>query len=244
MAIPFVEARWYTKTDGRKVDLVVIHSMEVAEKPTTAEGVARMFATTLRKASAHYCSDDNSTVQCVREKDVAYAAPGANHNGIHFELAGFAAQSAAQWKDAFSSQMLREQVGPLVAKVCTRYKVPVRFVTAAGLVRGERGITDHDEVSKAFRRSTHWDPGPNFPMESFLAIVRAHQTQEDDVTIEELDAYLASDKGQRRIQTAVTHVLRVATGPDDGSVPASRWFDSVKTGIVELLGRTRPPGEG
>lgn len=41
--------------------------MEAPEKSTTAEAVARYFATTATPASAHYNVDDDSIVQSVRE---------------------------------------------------------------------------------------------------------------------------------------------------------------------------------
>lgn len=36
------------------------------------------------------------------------------------------------------------------------------------------------------------------------------------------------------IREEVTHVLRVATGPDDGKTPASRWFDTVKGDVAAI----------
>ena len=36
---------------------------------------------------------------------------------------------------------------------------------------GRRGITSHANVSLAFRRSDHMDPGPNFPVERYLRLV-------------------------------------------------------------------------
>jgi hypothetical protein len=45
-------------------------------------------------------------------------------------------------------------------------------VDVAGLLRGDRGITTHDAVSKAFKQSTHWDPGPGFPLADFANAVR------------------------------------------------------------------------
>ena len=51
----------------------------------------------------------------------------------------------------------------------------MRWLVAADLVAGRRGITGHVEVSRAFKRSDHWDPGPGFPIESFLDDVRARQ---------------------------------------------------------------------
>jgi hypothetical protein len=57
--------------------------------------------------------------------------------------------------------------------VCDRHGIPVRWVRAVGLLRGARGITGHAEVSRAFHKSDHWDPGPAFPVERFVELVRA-----------------------------------------------------------------------
>ena len=175
LSIPYVKARWFTKTNGRKVDLIVIHDMEAPETSDMAERIARMFATTSRQASAHYCVDDNSIVQCVYDKDVAYHAPGANSDGIGIEHAGYANQRADQWSDPFSSKML-EISAHLVAHLCEKFGIPKTYVDAAGLQAGKRGITTHDAVSKAFRKSDHWDPGPNFPMAKYIDMVRSHNT--------------------------------------------------------------------
>lgn len=171
----FVQARHYTKGPRTKgpITLVVIHDMEAAETTRTAENVAAWAASAgAAESSFHYALDSDSTVQCVLERDIAWHAPGANHNGVGVELAGYARQTAAEWADAFSTAMI-DRAARLVAGICRRHGIPVTFVDAASLQRGERGITTHHEVTKAFKRSTHWDPGPNFPMARFLALVQA-----------------------------------------------------------------------
>jgi hypothetical protein len=40
-------------------------------------------------------------------------------------------------------------------------------------VAGKRGITTHLEVSRAYKRSTHTDPGPGWPMAEMLKMVAA-----------------------------------------------------------------------
>jgi N-acetyl-anhydromuramyl-L-alanine amidase AmpD len=147
--------------------------MEAPEEPGTAEAVARWFQVTDREVSAHYCIDDDSVVQCVREEDVAWGAPGANENGIHLEHAGFARQAAADWDDAYSLAVL-ERSAQLTAELCGRYRIPVVWLRAADLRRRRRGITGHHDVSRAFGRSDHTDPGRGFPVEPYLARVRAH----------------------------------------------------------------------
>ena len=171
MAYPFVASPNVTPTSGRRIDVIVLHSMETDETPSAAENCARWFQNPAARVSAHYCVDNDSIVQCVRDKDVAWHAPGANHNGIGVEHAGRARQTRAEWLDAYGQAMLDRSAG-LVADLCTRHAVPVTWLQPADLLAGKRGITTHNNVTKAFRRGTHWDPGPGFPGEWYLRTVR------------------------------------------------------------------------
>jgi N-acetyl-anhydromuramyl-L-alanine amidase AmpD len=171
---PFIQARNFTKGRSGPIDLVVIHTMESPEKPVTAENVAQWFGgSSAPKASAHYCIDSDSIVQCVKDTDVAWHAPGANHDGIGLEHAGRAAQAAQDWADPYSKAML-ERSAVLTASLCKRYDIPVTWLRPAHLLAGKRGITGHVDVSRAFKKSDHHDPGPNFPIERYLALVKAH----------------------------------------------------------------------
>jgi N-acetyl-anhydromuramyl-L-alanine amidase AmpD len=171
VAYPFVESPHVTKTGGRQIDLIVIHTMEMDEKGETAEHCAQWFRNPASQVSAHYCVDANSIVQCVRDQDVGWHAPGANHDGIGIEHAGRAKQTGREWSDAYSTAMLERSAG-LVAELCRKYKIPVTWLYAADLKAGKRGITTHDAVSKAFKRGSHWDPGTGFPIERYLSLVR------------------------------------------------------------------------
>jgi peptidoglycan hydrolase-like protein with peptidoglycan-binding domain len=171
---PFVQAKHFGKGRGARIDTVVLHTMEAAEKPETAERVAAWFGgPNAPVASAHYCVDADSIVQCVRESDTAFHAPGVNQRSIGVEHAGFAAQSAEDWADVYSETMLRRSAS-LVASVCGRYGIPIAYIDEAALKAGASGITTHAAVSRAFKKSTHTDPGPSFPLEHYLAMVREH----------------------------------------------------------------------
>ena len=172
MAYPFVESPHVTKTGGRQIDLIVIHTMEMDEKGDTAENCAQWFRNPAASVSAHYCVDADSIVQCVRDQDVGWHAPGANHDGIGIEHAGRAKQTGREWGDPYSVAML-ERSAALVAELCRTYKIPVTWLYAADLKAGKRGITTHKAVSDAFKRGSHWDPGTGFPVERYLALVRA-----------------------------------------------------------------------
>lgn len=172
----FIQARNFKPADGRPIRLLVLHSMEAPEKPDTAERVARWFAgEKAPQASAHYCIDSVEVVQCVLDRDVAWAAPGANHNGIHLELAGYAQQTDAEWADAYSAAVLERAAG-LAAVLCGRYGIPARPLGAAELRAGASGIATHVAVTEAFGLSTHTDPGKSFPLQRFCQ--RVHELQQ------------------------------------------------------------------
>lgn len=168
---PFIQARWFYKGRTSPVGLIVLHDMEAPETDKTAENVARNFSTTDRKASAHDCIDNNSIVHCVKYEDTAWAAPGANSNGIHLEHAGYAAQRREDWLDGYSLAELKLSA-QLTAALCGKFNIPEEFVDVAGLKAGRRGITTHNCVSLAFKKSTHTDPGPGFPMDLYVEMVR------------------------------------------------------------------------
>jgi len=172
MAIPFVQARNYTPTNGRQIDLVVIHDMQMAESGSSAEICANYFAgPNAPQASAHYCVDADSEVQCVLEKDVAWHAPGANHQGIGIEQPGWANFQTNEWLDTYGHAML-QRVATLTRTLCNRYGIPITFLRAADLAAGKRGITTHFECSQAFG-GDHWDPGPGYPMMPyFISLVQ------------------------------------------------------------------------
>lgn len=125
MARAFIAARWFTPGRTSAVDVCVWHTGETQELATSAEGMGRYFASlpATRRASAHHGCDSDSTVDYVHEHDVAYAAPGANHDGVHVELSGRAAQTAAGWNDDYSQAMLREQAVPLGAEITERHRL-------------------------------------------------------------------------------------------------------------------------
>lgn len=172
MAYPFIQSPHVTRTDGRRIDLIVIHTMELDERRDTAERCAAWFTDPAAKVSAHYCVDADSIVQCVRDQDVAWHAPGANHNGIGIEHAGRAAQADRDWGDAYSTAML-DRSATLVAELCRRYEIPVAWLGAVELREGQRGVTTHKAVTDAFKRGGHGDPGQGFPAKRYLALVRA-----------------------------------------------------------------------
>lgn len=170
---PFVPAKNFTKvTKKRGVRVIVMHSMEAPEKGDTAEKIAEYFRTTTKQASAHICVDNNSIVQCVLDNDIAWAAPGANSDGIQIEMAGYAKQTEADWLDPYSTLVL-ENAANAAAQYCLKYDIPMVRLTNKELAgKLARGIVSHSQVSEVFKKSDHTDPGKGFPWDYFLGRVQ------------------------------------------------------------------------
>lgn len=167
----FVQARNYTPANRTSVDVIVVHTMETPESAGRAWSVAQWFGgSTAPQASAHYCVDDTEVVQSVKDEDVAWHAPGANSDGIGIEHAGAASQSKAQWQDPYSAAQLKLSA-KLAASLASRYEIPVKWLSVEDLKDNKRGITSHNNVSLAFRQSTHTDPGVSFPVDRYLKMV-------------------------------------------------------------------------
>src|SRR5262249_32259339 len=81
-------------------------------------------------------------------------------------------QGRSDWNDPYSTAMLERSAG-LVAAKAKEHQIPVVWLSPADLRAGRRGITGHNNVSEAFRLSTHTDPGSSFPIKQYLALVRA-----------------------------------------------------------------------
>lgn len=185
---PYVPARYQTKATGRrKVRVIVIHDMEAPEKDKTAENVAKYFQRGEAKASAHLCIDSDSIVQCVKDNDVAWAAKGVNHDGIHLELAGYAKQTEAEWLDTYGLLLL-ENASDAAAQYCMKYGLPAVHLTNASLKAGLKGIIGHYQASAMYKPNNgHDDPGKGFPWRFFIDRVAVHlvkyQTNDDGATI-------------------------------------------------------------
>ncbi len=181
---PMIQAKWFTplKRNERSIRVIVIHDMEFPERITAAEDVAAYFSNPRDdrgnpvKASAHICVDNNSIVQCVYDSDVAFAAPGANHDGIQIELAGYGKQSRDNWLDVYSVGVL-SFAADAVSQYAIKYGIPIRQLTDKQLADGKsKGIIGHYQASRVFKKSDHTDPGENFPWDVFLTMCEQFKT--------------------------------------------------------------------
>lgn len=171
-------ARWDSGArKARAIRVVVIHSAETADSfggDTSAEGVADYFHTVPRKrgASTQLAVDRDSCVRMLPDLVIPWGAAGANHDGLHVEICGYARWSQDEW--LYRDSMLR-RAAYRVAKWCWLYSIGPKWLTDRQLAGGTaRGLTTHQQVTEVFKRRTHWDPGPNFPHDVFLRWVREY----------------------------------------------------------------------
>lgn len=187
LGLRLVQARRYTPGRSGPLRYLCTHVAEIAEVLRAAENLQGWAGgPNSPHASWGYAVDADSETWSVRDADTAWHAPGLNPVSIGVELAGSSAQSVAQWADPYSAAMLA-RAARLYAALMTKHGIPLRFVAAAELrnaaVAGwpetSTGITSHLEVTRArldevlpgVNRSTHTDPGPNFPWPVFFRLI-------------------------------------------------------------------------
>jgi hypothetical protein len=112
--------------------------------------------------------DDASCYRTLDNDQVPWGAKGANYAGFHIEQCGYAKWSAVIWKKHMNT--LR-RAAYKTALHCHYFNIPVRWVPAAGLKAGTKGITTHAECSKAFGGDMHHDPGKGWPRVLFMGLV-------------------------------------------------------------------------
>lgn len=180
---PFVQAKYYREGGNENPTRVVIHDMEMPERKDTAEACAAFFkrGNAAHPSSAHFCVDTDSVVQCVKLEDTAFHAPpntGSPKGGtIGIEHAGYAHQGFRDWLDDYGIAMLRDVSAPLTASLCAEFGIPMVWLSVEDLKAGKHGVTSHNNVSLAFKKSTHTDPGPGFPVDQYMTWVYASTPQ-------------------------------------------------------------------
>lgn len=151
---------------------IVWHTTEGSEGLKSAEDGNAYDARRTDGTSTHVFVDANSVVQEVNSGDRAWAALSvANNRGYQIELCARASQTTAQWFDAASGPML-ELAAQHAARVCIKYDIPPRWLTASDVAVRRPGFLTHKNVTD-WLEGTHVDPGPNFPA-AWMAARVAH----------------------------------------------------------------------
>lgn len=189
MSHAFIQAKYYRAGTNQDPTRIVIHRMESSLKGDTAENIAQYFhdgpyrwkeqkdasGKVIKRwkepvtSSCHACVDNNTIVRCVKDEDVAFHAP-PNTGSLGIEHAGRSGND--DWDTPYCQDMLKLSA-KLCAEWCLKFDIPPVWLSPADIKAGKKGITSHANVTQAFGKSTHWDPGPSFPVQRYLGMVEA-----------------------------------------------------------------------
>lgn len=178
--LPRIISPYCTPLGLRRCDLLVLHSTEGHERGGAARDVALWFQDPRARVSCQFVVDDTAAFCCVGSlSDKAWHVGSANAYSVGIEHCGRASQSLAQWLDDYSASELRLSV-EVAAALCERFSLPAvavggaevglnRLAWRAGSAAPHRGITTHAAISAAFPgEGGHSDPGPFFPLETYV----------------------------------------------------------------------------
>lgn len=154
---------------------LVVHDMESTNPTGAAEGAGSWFENAASGGSTHFGADENSLQQYLGLRTIAWGAPNANLNGVHYEMMGKASWSTSQWKAKAPGTI--EKTAYALAWTHLRLKrngvhVPLSQMGDSALRAHHHGVTTHRQVTRALGGGTHTDPGPDFPMRFLLERAR------------------------------------------------------------------------
>lgn len=164
----------FSAGDNKPIKRIVIHSAVTPCQPGMARLVARLFREGQVNGSAHYCIDPLEVVQSAFDSVICWHAP-PNQGSIGNEMADHPTKVPGRWLGRNHRRVLRK-TARLTARQCLAWHLPIQWLTVADLKMGKRGITSHNNISKAFGQSSHWDPG-QFPRRRFMRLVRKYAKQ-------------------------------------------------------------------
>ena len=113
-------------------------------------------------SSYHAITDSDRVLPAVHDYRVSYSAGGGNRYGLHICLPTRAGNSREDWLTGEARQYIRQCAAWIIDK-CDVHGLPIQRLTPADLVDGASGYCGHVAISRAFNRSTHTDPGDQFP---------------------------------------------------------------------------------
>jgi hypothetical protein len=159
--------------------VIVVHDSEGSEGDRSAANLAQYMTTPgdrpngsggVYGSSYQAVADARDLGRPAGPRDVvAYSASGANHDGDHICIPGKASQTRAMWLDDISRQYIRTTALYIVESGRQQNIPSVRLSVAQVRDGRSRGYCSHHDVSLAFGKSTHTDPGPQFPWDVLAA---------------------------------------------------------------------------
>lgn len=168
---------------GARVIWVCIHTAEGAR---TAASLRDYFART-GSASSHVTIDDDHTLELVPRSRAAWTLRNGNSRSVNAELCAFAGWTRAEWLSrgtvdgCANPRAIVSRAAAWARRECNALGIPKVKLSPADVRAGKAGIIGHHDYTLGARDGSHWDPGPNFPWDVFMAEVRrSGPSGEDD----------------------------------------------------------------
>lgn len=146
------------KTDIR---YVVIHCTE----GPTAKSAAEYFTKISSGGSTNLVLDDKICYKTLEDLLVPWGAPPLNTYGFHIEQAGYVEWSKEEW--LLHTNTIK-RCAYKTALRCHWYNIPTVFLSVQDLKDGKFGITSHNNISLAFHKTDHTDPGKHYPYDFYM----------------------------------------------------------------------------
>jgi peptidoglycan hydrolase-like protein with peptidoglycan-binding domain len=171
-ATPFPSPNFYPGRPDGPARVLALHSTQNACAPGVARNVAYAFSLA-GGVAAHYVAGPDALFQSLADGDRGkhLGSPG-NSFTIGIEQTGYAEYTAAEWDTANARAML-DRVVRLLARLCRRHSIPAVVLTPGDVAAGAWGIATHDAIGDGVGGTSHWDPGPHYPLASVVQRVAA-----------------------------------------------------------------------
>lgn len=138
----------------------------------SAENIAAYGARMDRPASWHVCCDADTTVRCLPDEAVAFHVVDYNTISLGLEMCTQAWRwSKFDWahpKRKWHHWRILNRAAWVFARWSYIHRIPLRLLTKDQVDAGRRGVCTHTRLDPSRRT----DPGPDFPIDRFLAMAR------------------------------------------------------------------------
>lgn len=174
--IPFIGPANVTSATAAKYG-ITFHNTSNSRLASASDEAS--YAKRRTDAGAHYYVDKTQVIQALNT-DLGAGHAGSswpNRHCIAYEITGWNSFSHDRWLSDVAWNLLARQV----KRDCERWDIPMRWLTVDQLKRGERGFSTHDDCRRAFGGTSHTDPGPNFPKDHLIALLKGTAIEEDDM---------------------------------------------------------------
>lgn len=173
---PYIPASLESDDDWRpasQVRQLVIHTAEHPLYAGAARSVGGFFKPHGMPSETHYGADNLEIIQYAPDLVECDGAAGGNTYSLHIELCTYARTSRATWLGDAAHKALLVNAARWCEHKGRQFGIPNQYVSATMLSmdRATPGVTRHVDFSTAFGLSSHWDPGPGFPMDVLLDLV-------------------------------------------------------------------------